>query len=55
VRVCRRGQPDTHDLGARDRDPLVDSVHQICLLLLYVCDLKGLVEGAEPLDCAMTG
>jgi hypothetical protein len=23
VRIGRRGQPDTHDLGARDRDPLV--------------------------------
>lgn len=25
VRVGRRGQPDTHDLGACDRDPFVDS------------------------------
>src|SRR5437762_318517 len=26
VRLGRRGQPDTHDLGARDGDPLVDGV-----------------------------
>jgi hypothetical protein len=47
VRVGRRGQPDTHDLGARDRDPLVDGVHQVCPLLRYVGGLKGLAQEVE--------
>ena len=53
VRVGRLGQPDTDDLGTRDRDPFVDGVHQFLLLLWYVRDLEGLAEGAEPLNCAM--
>ena len=55
LRVGRLGQPDTDDLGTRDRDPFVDGVHQLCLLPQYVCGLGGLAQGAEPLDCAVAG
>jgi hypothetical protein len=36
VRVGRRGQPDSHDLGARDRDPFGDDT--------YLARLKALRE-----------
>ena len=38
VRVGRRRETNSDDLGTRDRDPLVDGVHQVCLLLQYICD-----------------
>ena len=52
-RTSCRGKPGIDDLGPSDRDPFVDGVHQFFPLLGYVCDLEGLAEGAEPLDCAM--
>jgi hypothetical protein len=40
----RLRQPNTDDLGSRDRDPFVDGVHQFFPLLGYVCDLEGLAD-----------
>jgi hypothetical protein len=53
MRVGRLGQPDTHDLGAGDRDPVVDGVEHVCLLLRLSRGLELLAEGAEPLDRAL--
>jgi hypothetical protein len=55
VAVRRLGEAKAEESSAFDDDPLVDRVHQVCLLLRYVGGLEGLAEGAAPLDGAVAG